>query len=124
MKQKILFCRHCGNIAALIRDQGTAVSCCGEKMQELDPGMPEASAEKHIPVYQVEGNVVHVSVGAAEHPMTGDHYIEWVCLETEQGVQFAHLDPGDHPMAKFAICSGDSVQAAYAFCNRHKLWRK
>ena len=77
MKQTFLICRHCGNIAAMIRDKGVPIFCCGEKMQELVPGVTEASGEKHIPVYKLEGNTVHVSVGSAAHPMTREHYIEW-----------------------------------------------
>ena len=56
--------------------------------------------------------------------MTQEHYIEWVCLETEHGIQYAHLDPDDKPKAKFSICDGDEVRAVYAFCNQHDLWRK
>ncbi len=123
MKQKFLFCRHCGNIVALIRDRGVPIYCCGEKMEELHPGTTEASEEKHLPVYRMEGSVVHVTVGAAEHPMTQEHYIEWICLETEHGIQYAHLKPGDKPQAKFALCQGDEVRAVYAFCNQHKFWR-
>ena len=71
----------------------------------------------------VKNHVVHVTVGAVEHPMTKEHYIEWVCLETEHGIQYAHLDPDDEPRAKFALCEGDEVRAVYAFCNQHDLWR-
>ena len=124
MKQKFLNCQHCGNIVAMIRDKGVPVFCCGEKMQELIPGTTEASGEKHIPVYEVDGNTVHITVGATEHPMTREHYIEWVCLETEHGIQYAHLDPDDKPKAKFALRDGDEVRAVYAFCNQHDLWRK
>jgi len=56
--------------------------------------------------------------------MTQEHYIEWVCLETEHGIQYACLDPADKPKAKFSICDGDEVRAVYAFCNQHDLWRK
>ena len=93
-------------------------------MQNLIPGTTEASGEKHIPIYDVEGNTVLVCVGAAEHPMSRENYIEWICLETEHGIQFAHLDPDDKPRAKFSVCDGDSVRAVYAFCNQHNLWRK
>ena len=103
MKQKFYICRHCGNIISMIRDKGVPVYCCGEKMQEITPGTTEASEEKHIPVYDVEGNTVRVTVGAVEHPMTEEHYIEWICLETEHGIQYAHLDPTDKPKAKFAL---------------------
>lgn len=124
MKQKFLICRHCGNLAALIRDQGVPIYCCGEEMQALVPGTTEGSGEKHIPVYEVEGNTVYVTVGAAAHPMTREHYIQWVCLETERGIQYAHLEPNDLPGAKFSICPGDTVRAVYAFCNQHDLWQK
>ena len=124
MKQKFLICSHCGNIAALIRDMGVPLFCCGEEMEELIPGTTEASEEKHIPVYEVNGNTVRVTVGAAEHPMTEEHYIEWVCMETEQGIQYVHLNPGDAPKAVFSICGEDTVRAVYAFCNQHNLWRK
>ena len=118
MKQKFLICKHCGNLVAMIRDKGVPISCCGEEMQKLIPGTTEASGEKHIPVYEVEGNTVHVTVGTVEHPMTQEHYIEWVCMETEHGIQY------DKPKVKFSICDGDEVRAVYAFCNQHDLWRK
>ena len=124
MKQKFFICKHCGNIVAMIRDHGVPIYCCGERMEELLPGSTEASEEKHIPVYCVDGNTVHVSVGSVEHPMTQEHYIEWICLETEQGIQYAHLAPGDQPRATFSVCDSDEVRGVYAFCNQHELWRK
>lgn len=123
MKQKFYICRHCGNIIAMIRDKGVPVFCCGEKMQELTPDTTEASTEKHVPVYEVKDNIVHVTVGSAEHPMTEGHYIEWICLETEHGIQYAHLTPDCKPKAKFSLCEGDEVRAVCAFCNQHDLWR-
>ena len=123
MKQKFLICNHCGNIVAVLRDKGVPIHCCGEEMEELIPDVTEASGEKHIPVYDVEGDTVNVTVGSAEHPMTSEHYIEWICLETEHGIQYTHLDPDDDPKAKFALCEGDDVRAVYAFCNQHNLWR-
>ena len=123
MKQTFYICKHCGNIVAMIRDAGVPIMCCGEKMHEMIPGMTEASGEKHIPVYEMDGNTVHVTVGSVEHPMTQEHYIEWICLESEHGIQYTHLKPDDKPCAKFALCEGDKVRAVYAFCNQHDLWR-
>ena len=48
MKQKFLICRHCGNIVAVIRDQGVPIFCCGEKVYEITPSTAEASEEKHF----------------------------------------------------------------------------
>lgn len=124
MKQQFYICRHCGNLIAMLQNSGVPVFCCGEQMRELKPGTTEASQEKHIPVYTVEGRTVHVAVGSAPHPMTEAHYIAWICLETEKGLQYAHLKPGEEPKATFPLCEGDKVEAVYAFCNQHDLWRK
>ncbi len=123
MDQKFYFCQHCGTIIAKVKDSGVPVVCCGEKMTELVPGSIDASLEKHIPVYTVEGNVAHVKVGSAEHPMLPEHYIEWVSLQTKQGDQRKELHPGGKPEVCFALCEGDEVEAVYACCNLHGLWK-
>ena len=124
MRQKFFICKHCGNIISMIRDRGVPVYCCNEKMHDITPGTTEASGEKHIPVFNMDGNIVHVTVGSVEHPMSSDHYIEWICLETQRGIQYAYLTPDDEPKAQFALCEGDKVKAVYSFCNKHDLWRK
>lgn len=123
MEQKFFICEHCGNIIAKVKDVGVPVMCCGQKMTEIVPGTVEASAEKHIPVYTVEGNLVTVTVGSVEHPMQPEHSIEWVSLQTRQGNQRKALTPGEAPRVCFAICEGDEVEAVYAYCNLHGLWK-
>lgn len=56
-------------------------------MAEMIPNSTDASKEKHIPVIAQEGNLVKVTVGASEHTMTEEHYIEWIMLETKEGRQ-------------------------------------
>jgi len=97
--------------------------CCDEKMKEIIPGTVEASKEKHIPVYHIDGNKVNVTVGEIEHPMQEEHYIEWISIQTKQGNQRKTLKPGERPEACFAICEGDEVEAVYAYCNLHGLWK-
>lgn len=123
MEQKYYVCEHCGNIITLVKDKGVPVMCCGQKMTELVPGTTDAAQEKHVPAYKVEGNKVEVQVGTVAHPMLPEHYIEWVALQTKQGVQRKALNPGDEPKACFALCDGDEVEAVYAFCNLHLLWK-
>lgn len=123
MEQKFYICSHCGNIIAKVKDVGVPVMCCGQKMTEIIPGTTEASHEKHIPVYQVEGNIVTVRVGAVDHPMAPEHFIEWVSLQTKQGNQRKLLTPGQEPVVRFALCEGDEVEAVYAYCNLHGLWK-
>lgn len=97
--------------------------CCGQKMTEIIPGTTDAAVEKHVPVYTVDGTTVTVSVGSTAHPMLPEHYIEWVSLQTKQGNQRKLLKPGDEPKVCFAMCEGDEVEAVYAYCNLHGLWK-
>ena len=124
MEQKFYICEHCGNIIAKVKDAGVPVMCCGQKMTELVPGTVDAAVEKHVPEYTVEGNKVIVKVGAVEHPMTEEHLIEWVSLQTKQGNQRKALAAGAAPEVCFAICDEDEVEAVYAYCNLHGLWKK
>ena len=87
------------------------------------PGTTDASAEKHVPVWEVKDGIVTVCVGAAAHPMQEEHYIEWIALQTKQGNQRKALKPGDEPKACFALLPGDEVTAALAYCNLHSLWK-
>ena len=123
MEQKFYICKHCGNIIAKVNDSGVPVICCGEHMAELVPNTVEASTEKHIPVYKVVGDTVLVTVGSVEHPMTPEHLIEWVSLQTKQGNQRKVLKAGEAPKVCFKICDGDEVEAVYAYCNLHGLWK-
>ena len=86
-------------------------------------GTTDAALEKHVPDYKVEGNRVIVTVGSVEHPMLPEHYIEWVALQTKQGVQRKFLRPEDKPTTCFSLCDGDEVEAVYAYCNLHSLWK-
>ena len=123
MEQKFYICEHCGNIIAMVKNTGVPVMCCGRKMTELIPGTTDGAAEKHIPVYEVKNNKVLVKVGSAEHPMTAEHHIEWVSIQTKFGNQRKALKPDGKPEVCFAVCEGDEVEAVYAYCNLHSLWK-
>ena len=123
MEMQFYRCENCGQIIAIVKKTGVPVMCCGKPMQELIPGTTDASVEKHVPVYEVKDNKVIVCVGAAAHPMTEEHYIEWVSIQTKFGNQRKALKPGDEPKTCFAICDGDEVEAVYAYCNLHGLWK-
>ena len=123
MEIKFYRCAHCGKIIAVVKESGVPVMCCGQKMQEIVPGTTDAAVEKHVPVYEVKDNVVTVTVGSVAHPMTEEHYIEWVSLQTKGGNQRKALKPGDAPQVRFAILDGDEVEAVYAYCNLHSLWK-
>ena len=123
MSVKIFKCMHCGNIIEMVEDKGAPVVCCGEKMTELVPGTSDGAAEKHVPVVTVSGNKVTVNVGSDAHPMTDEHLISWIILETEDGCQRKHLSSADAPEASFMLADGEKAIAAYEYCNLHGLWK-
>ena len=123
-KVRFFICKHCGNIITMVHDAGVPVVCCGEKMTELVPGSTDAATEKHVPVVEVNGNKVKVTVGSVVHPMEEKHFIQWIYVQTKEGVQSKHLKPHENPEAVFVLADGDKAVAAYEYCNLHGLWKK
>ena len=107
-----------------VENKGVPVMCCGQKMTEMVANTTDAAQEKHVPVVEKDGDKVKVTVGSVEHPMAEEHYIEWICLETEKGSQIKYLKPGEKPAAEFVLCD-DEVKAVYGngYCNLHGLWK-
>jgi superoxide reductase len=122
MTNKFYICEKCGNIVGLIHNAGVPLMCCGQKMTLIEPGTVEASHEKHIPVVTVDGNTVKVDIGSVAHPMTEEHLITWVYLQTEKGGQRKNLSAGEAPTVTFAL-TDDKPVAVYAYCNLHGLWK-
>ena len=123
MEMKFYICKTCGNMIAMVKKSGVPVMCCGQKMTELEPGTTDAAVEKHVPVFEIKDNKVFVTVGSVEHPMLDEHFIEWIAVQTTAGNQRKALKPGDKPQACFALCDGEEVEAVYAYCNLHSLWK-
>ena len=123
MELKFFRCNHCGNIIVKIKDSSVPVVCCGENMQELVPGTTDAAVAKHLHVYETNGSTVSVTVGSVSHPMMPEHFINWVCLQTNKGFQLKYLNPGEEPKAVFALSDGEKVEAVYEYCNLHGLWK-
>ena len=123
MTPKFYKCKACGQFVAAIDKKVCPIKCCGEAMEEITANTVDAAKEKHVPAVTVDGNIVKVSVGSVEHPMTEAHLIEWVCLETAEGMQRKALSADKKPYVEFALTAGDKPAAAYAYCNLHGLWK-
>lgn len=119
---KFYICEKCGNIVQKIEDSGVSVVCCGQKMTYLEPGVIEASREKHIPVVSTSDSEVKVVVGSTLHPMAEEHHIAWVYLETDKGGQMKNLEFNTDPVVTFALGDEKPI-AVYAYCNLHGLWK-
>lgn len=93
-------------------------------LKELTANTTDAAQEKHVPVVDIEGNQVKVSVGSVMHPMQEEHYITGIFIETKLGSQYRKLNPSDEPIAVFLLTEDDEFIAAYEYCNLHGLWKK
>ena len=115
-------CLICGKIIAVVNDRKIPTFCCGKEMVELIPNTQDGAHEKHIPVIEINDNIVTVKVGEVEHPMVEAHYIEWIAIQTNKGNQRKVLKPGDEPKADFALLPGEEVIRVLEHCHLHGLY--
>ena len=121
---KFYICPVCRNTVEMVYDTDIPLHCCGERMEKLIPGTVSASEEKHVPEALVQDGILEVKVGSVEHPMLDVHSIQWIAVESKQGVQIKYLQPDQAPEAVFALTEGDELVAVYEYCNLHSLWKK
>ncbi len=120
-RDEIYLCELCGNIVEVIEPNGKLV-CCGQPMVLQEGKTEDSSTEKHVPFIIQEGDKVTVKVGQnTDHPMTEDHYIQWIELLADDKVYRQFLNPGDKPEVVFNI-KADNLSAR-EYCNKHGLWK-
>ena len=113
-------CMKCGAFVKVIKDckcDNCGIKCCGEQMQELVPNSVDATVEKHVPTYKINGDMIEVKVN---HVMEEEHYIEWVAIVSEKRECIKYFNPGDACEVHFRYVPNSTL---YAFCNKHGLWK-
>jgi len=120
-KLQIYKCEICGNMVELLHSGKGELVCCGQPMKLYKENTVDATLEKHVPVIEKTDNGFKVKVGSAKHPMTNEHYIEWIELIVDGIAYRKFLNPGDAPEAEFCI-KADNVTAR-EYCNIHGLWK-
>lgn len=116
-------CGVCGNLIVKLNDSGICPQCCGRDMVKLTPNeKDDADLEKHVPVWMMDGCKIVIQVGSEDHPMTPEHYIQWIVVKTNLGIHAKHLTPDDAPSACFKFCKGEEPLTIYEYCNIHGLW--
>lgn len=120
---KFYECDSCKIIVEKICGNRDTFECCDIPMKEMAANSTEGATEKHLPVVEKNGNHITVKVGSVFHPMTSEHSIEWVYLQTKNGAQRINLKPDQEPVAEFILSDTDEAVAAYAYCNLHGFWK-
>lgn len=124
MKKLVFYkCDICGNVSVKLMDSGVKIMCCGKPMAELNALAQDGAVEKHKPVVNLDGKKVLVKVGEVPHPMTPEHYISFIAIETDKGFAVHSLTPEDEPKTEFTLAENETLLATYAYCNLHSLWK-
>ena len=114
-------CEVCGNIVEVLHEGPGDLVCCNESMKLMEENTVDAAKEKHVPVIEKTADGYKVIVGSVAHPMTDEHYIEWISLCADGVTYRKYLQPGDAPEAEFCI-QADSI-TAHEYCSLHGLWK-
>lgn len=124
------FCPICGNLMIKLEDSSITPSCCGREMKILAPASKDGSVEKHVPVLDITSlcndgiKKITVRIGESPHPMEATHFIQFIALETSNGIYVTKLKATDPPEAIFYLSYGEHYKRAYCYCNIHGLWEK
>lgn len=126
MATKLYKCNTCGKIVLEVMNSGVVPTCCGGNMTLLSPKTTDGALEKHVPVYEKKGSVICITVGAEEHPMTAEHHIEFIILETNKGFYVRYLFDSENkvnfPGACFHLGAGEEPVSVIEYCNIHGLY--
>lgn len=120
---QIYKCAICGNIVEVVHPGGGQLVCCGQPMDLQKENTTDGALEKHVPVIVKVKGGVEVKVGSVAHPMTSEHYIEWIEIVCADGCCSSRvfLKPGDEPKA---VLKTDCQEiSAREYCNLHGLWK-
>lgn len=120
-RNEVYRCNICGNIVEVMHPAAGILVCCGKPMELLEGNTQDAAQEKHVPVIEKTDCGYKVSVGSVAHPMTEEHYIEWIELVTPTRTMRKHLKPGEEPVAIFM--TKETNVTAREYCNLHGLWK-
>lgn len=116
-------CNVCGNIVEVFVEGVGDLVCCGEAMEYMEEKTADFAVEKHVPFIEKTPAGCRVKVGEnTAHPMTGEHYIQWIELIAENQVLRQELSPGDAPEAEFCIEYSPGLRAR-EYCNIHGHWK-
>ena len=121
-REQIYKCNVCGNIVEFVHPAAGEVTCCGESMVLMDEKTADFKTEKHVPILSESGSGVKIVVGSTAHPMTEEHYIEWIEVINGDYVNRKYLKPGDAPEAEFYVPKQPGL-IVRSYCNIHGLWK-
>jgi len=121
MKRNEIYKCHAGMTIEILGGADCELVCCGKPVELLKAQTADSATEKHVPIIEECGAGVKVIVGSTAHPMTEEHYIEWIEVINGDYVNRKYLKPGDAPEAEFYVENQPGL-IVRQYCNVHGLW--
>lgn len=121
--KQIYKCKACGNIVEIVNEGVGELVCCNQPMKLLEENTEDQGMEKHVPVIVEEDGKITVKVGDVEHPMTEEHYIQWIEITVDGISCKKFLTPEEAPKAVFTVPGSYKEISAREYCNVHGLWK-
>ena len=121
-RNQVYRCQVCGNITQVRHAGRPALVCCGRPMTLLVEKTKDKGREKHVPVVEKTDGGIKVKVGSVPHPMTENHYIEWIEVIADGDSCCKFLKPGQKPEAPFPLEAKEGITVR-EYCTIHGLWR-
>ncbi len=120
--KEVYKCEDCGAVFEAVNctDCDCELKCGDGVVTKLEAKTADPAGEKHVPVVTATENGCKVVVGSVPHPMTEEHYIQFIEIIAGNKLARAYLKPGDAPEAEFC-CPAENVKAR-EYCNLHGLW--
>lgn len=121
-RMQVYKCKSGLTMEVLTDGDSCKIECCGEPMELLPEKTADAAKEKHVPLIQDGKAGIKVVVGSTAHPMTAEHYIQWIEVVNKEYVNRKYLKPGDAPEAEFYVPKQSGL-IVRSYCNIHGLWK-
>ena len=106
-------CPICGNVVHAMGEG--SFSCCGSAMLPLEAEEPD---EEHaFAIERIEDDWCVT----LDHPMTKDHYVNFVAYVTSGAMHMRKLYPEQQVEERFHMTGSGTI---YLYCNKHGLFRR
>ena len=117
-------CLVCGNVVEVKTVGSGTLTCCNKPMDLLMNDLKVDNLKNiHSPVIEIKGDKeIFVKIGKTPHPMTPNHYIQWIEISVDGALYTKSLNHWDKPEATFKINVGKKISVR-ARCNLHNVWK-
>lgn len=122
VKLQIYKCEICGNLVQVFQEGDGNLVCCGQEMKLMGIQYDTTEiGEKHTPKVEIKEGKKFVNV--IGHPMTKEHYIQFIETFTidKKELHLKFFNPDEIPEMKAFINDSDDFNSI-EYCNIHHLW--